>query len=86
MPDISKWDTSNVDMISYMFYECTSLMILPDINKWDTNKIHSANSVFNKCVSLPVIPNITKLVNIVDNNGIFDECISLINLQFFLNN
>ena len=39
LPDISKWNTSNVRDMSYMFYECTSLISLPDISKWDTSNV-----------------------------------------------
>ena len=31
LPDISKWNTSNVINMSYMFSGCTSLNSLPDI-------------------------------------------------------
>ena len=36
LPDISKWNTSNVDMRE-MFSRCNSLISLPDISKWNTN-------------------------------------------------
>ena len=32
LPDISKWNTSNVTDISYMFNGCISLTYLPDIS------------------------------------------------------
>ena len=35
LPDISKWNTSNITDISNMFGECVSLKSLPDISKWD---------------------------------------------------
>ena len=31
LPDISKWNTSNVEDMEFMFYECNSLISLPDI-------------------------------------------------------
>ena len=37
--DISKWDTSNVNDMSYMFDGCESLNSLPDISKWDTSNV-----------------------------------------------
>ena len=33
LPDISKWNTSNVNNMSGMFYECSSLSLLPDISQ-----------------------------------------------------
>ena len=37
LPDISKWNTSNVEYTSNMFYRCYSLISFPDISKWKTN-------------------------------------------------
>ena len=37
LPDISKWNTSNVNYMSDMFYRCYSLISLPDLSKWNTN-------------------------------------------------
>ena len=36
LPDISKWNTSNVIDMSGMFTNCSSLLSLPDISKWNT--------------------------------------------------
>ena len=36
LPDISKWDTSNVRYMNYMFSQCYKLNSLPDISKWNT--------------------------------------------------
>ena len=37
LPDISKWNTSNVNNMNRMFSFCNSLISLPDISKWNTN-------------------------------------------------
>ena len=37
LPDISKWNTTNVNDMSWMFYGCNSLISLPDfymLNKY----------------------------------------------------
>ena len=39
LPDISKWNTTDVINMSGMFYDCESLKFLPDISKWNTNKL-----------------------------------------------
>ena len=39
LPDISKWNTNNVNNMSNLFYRCLSLSSLPDISKWNTNRI-----------------------------------------------
>ena len=33
LPDISNWNTNNVNKMSYIFEECSSLLSLPDISK-----------------------------------------------------
>ena len=52
LPDISKWDTSNVISMEYMFYKCESLLLLPDISKWNVSKVKEFNSMFYGCKSL----------------------------------
>ena len=39
LPDISKWNTQNVENISGLFYSCELLKSLPDISKWNTENI-----------------------------------------------
>ena len=38
IPDLSKWNFSNVTNVEYMFYNCSSLFPLPDISKWNLKK------------------------------------------------
>ena len=33
LPDISKWNTNNINSMKGMFYNCYSLTSLPDISK-----------------------------------------------------
>ena len=40
LPDISKWETNNVQNINCLFYECPKLESIPDISKWNTNNIN----------------------------------------------
>jgi len=42
LPDISKWNTNNVNDMKCMFYGCSSLSSLPDISKWNTILFHGA--------------------------------------------
>ena len=51
LPDISKWDTSNVTDMRWMFNECNSLISLPDISKWHTFNIKSINEILSGCVN-----------------------------------
>ena len=38
LPDISKWNTTNVKDMDEMFGYCSSLISFPDISKWKLNK------------------------------------------------
>ena len=48
LPDISKWNTSNVNDMSEIFRECNSLISLPDISKWNTSNV---NDMFDECIN-----------------------------------
>ena len=41
LPDISKWNTNNVNDMSEMFSKCESLKYLSDISKWNTNNVNN---------------------------------------------
>ena len=56
LPDISKWDTSNVKYMNYMFSRCYSLNSLPDISKWKTSNVNDIRSMFGECLSTINIP------------------------------
>ena len=49
LPDISKWNTKNIDKIEKIFYGCISLSSLPDISLW---KIKEENKLIDDCLSL----------------------------------
>ena len=69
--------------MSYLFYNCNSLISLPDISKWNTKNVENMSSIFYKCYSLISLPDISKwegehkLFNIYYD---FNNCISLISL------
>ena len=52
LPDISKWNTSNVNSLNNMFYECFSIKSLPDISKWNIVNVSNIRNMFNGCKSL----------------------------------
>ena len=37
LPDLSKWDTSNINNMIWMFFECISLISLPVKSEWNTS-------------------------------------------------
>ena len=51
LPDLTKWNTSNVIDMSNMFYRCISLISLPDISKWNTSKF-KYSYMLDGCISL----------------------------------
>ena len=49
LPDISKYNTSNVIYMSSMFYGCNALSSLPDISKWNTSNVIYMRWMFSGC-------------------------------------
>ena len=39
LPDISKWNTSNITDMNSMFSKCNNLSYLSDISKWNIKKM-----------------------------------------------
>ena len=70
---------TNITDMSWMFYECSSLISLPDIYKMNTLNVTSINSMFNGCSSLPELPDISKwnISNVTDMSCLFYACSSL---------
>ena len=60
LPDISKWDTSNITNIDCIFSQCLSLSYISDISFWNTSKVTTMMGVFNNCISLIELPDISK--------------------------
>ena len=54
LPDISKWDTSNLCSIADMFFGCSSLSNLPDISKWNDDKITSMSNMLYQCSNIVI--------------------------------
>ena len=49
LPDISKWNASNIDNMNHMFNKCSSILFLLDKSKWNTfNVLHKSYILF-KC-------------------------------------
>ena len=44
--NFSKWNTNNVNNISYMFYGCSSLIDLSDISIWNVEKVIDISYIF----------------------------------------
>ena len=79
LPDISKWNTSNVTNFRYMFSNCSLLSSLPDISQWDTSNVIKMDNLFSQCSNLKNIPDISKwnIDNVLDMSYMFYQCSSL---------
>ena len=77
--DITKWDTSKIINMSFLFSNCSSLKSLPDISKWNINNVVDMSYIFENCSSLKSIPDISKwnTSNISNMSSIFANCSSL---------
>ena len=86
LPDISKWNVSNVKNIADMFSFCESLASIPDISKWDVSFSFAPN-MFLHCTTLSFIPIEfqKKLYNVKNIISIFKECLNLSFIQKDLN-
>ncbi len=84
-PDISNWDTSNVEDLSYILSEIKSN--LPDISKWNTKNVKTIEGLFYKCYSIKSLLDISRwdTLNVENMNDIFAWCESLKSLLIYLN-
>ena len=80
LPDLSKWNTSNVKYMSNLFSYCNSLISLPDISKWNTSNVTDMSEMFSGCNSLISLPDISKwnTSNVNNISHMFSECTSII--------
>ena len=60
IPNISKWNTSNIINMSGIFKGCKFLFSIPDISKWDTSKVTNFSSMFWGCSNLEELPDLSK--------------------------
>lgn len=66
--DVSKWETSNIKDMSYMFYGCSNLTSIIGIENLVSNTVTNISYMFHSCTSLEYldlsnwdISNITSL-------------------------
>ena len=73
LPDLSKWNTSNVNYMNFMFSGCNSLISLPDLSKWNTSNVNDMSEMFCGCNSLISLPDLSNwnTSNITDMNSMF---------------
>ena len=80
--DLSKWNTSSLTNMGYLFYNCKSLKALPDISSWNTSNVTNMQSLFHNCESLIKLPDISKwnTSNVIKMKSLFNSCQTLTEL------
>lgn len=74
--DISNWDVSNVENISFMFFYCDKLKSLGDISDWDVSKVEDMTGMFADCKNLKSVGDLSKwnVSNVKNMRSMFDGC------------
>ena len=73
----------NITNMSYMFYNCESLLSIEEDNtKWNTNNVIDMSWAFYNCISLISLPNIAKwdTSSVIDISFLFYNCKLLFSL------
>ena len=77
--DLSKFQTKNINNMSYMFALCYILQMIIDIPNWNTENVINMSNMFKLCFSMKSLPDISgwNTKNVKDMSSIFYECSSL---------
>ena len=75
-------EIKTITNMSYMFYNCKSLLSFSNFDKWNTSNVLNINSLFYNCTNLKPIPDISNwdISNVTDIGYIFYHCSSLVSL------
>lgn len=76
--DISNWDVSNVEDMSFMFYKCEKLKFVGDLSNWDVSNAEDMYSMFDNCEKLKSVGDLSdwdvsgvkSMTWMFDNSGI----------------
>ena len=81
--DLSNFDASNANDMSFMFNECVLLNSI-NLNNFNTSKVTNMSHMFNYCKSLISI-DLTSFdtTNVINMSHMFNYCCSLINIGIF---
>ena len=73
----------NINNMSYMFNNCSSLLSLPDISNWNTSNVNYMSYMFNNCSSLTSLRNITNwnINKLKCENKMFEGCKKSLNIS-----
>jgi len=71
--DVSQWDVSNVEDMSYMFEDCDNFNC--DLSKWDVSKVKDMRSMFSRCYNFNQDLSSWDVRNVKDMNWMFNRCL-----------
>jgi surface protein len=80
LPDIGKWDTSNVTNMSGLFWKCSTVIhISNSIENWNMENVKSISGIFADCALIMYLPDISKwnTKNIENIDDLFHNCKNL---------
>ena len=74
--DISEWDVSSVEDMSYMFFHCTKLKSVGDLSNWNVSKVENMRWMFGVCEQLKSVGDLSNwdVSNVKNMNGMFFNC------------
>jgi surface protein len=81
--DVAMLDTSKVESINLMFYDCKSLVNLKGLETWDVSNVTKMFGTFSDCTSLASLDGLAgwDTSNVTDMSYMFDGCGSLENID-----
>ena len=57
--DISNWNVSNVEDMSFMFYKCEKLKFVGDLSDWVVSSVNDMYSMFDNCKKLTSVGDLS---------------------------
>ena len=74
--DISGWNVSNAEDMSYMFYKCENLKSVGDLTGWDVSNVTNMSDMFMGCKKIKIVEGIEKwnMSNVINIKSMFAEC------------
>jgi surface protein len=78
-PDISEWNTFNIQNMSQAFSGCANISGLKGISKWNTQNVTNMSEIFADCENCDSLPDISKwnTGNVTKMNKMFYNCTKL---------
>ena len=77
--EIKLIENKSIFNMSYLFFDCISLISLPDISKWNTKNVKNMSFMFSNCLSLTSLHDISEwdVKNVINMSHLFCWCRAL---------